>query len=190
MFRVVRRPQITRSVSIFFRESHGSRKTVVGCTDHPHTYLPTPSPPSPRTTQQKKTKQNKTHTHAHFHTQPKLTDTQQKTQTTPPLLPQNTLHTSTQNAIPILYWYIHTTSRTRSYTTRRTQLFNTKQNKTKHTHRKANKQTPVGGVSIRSRNGAPSRKGCLVNGQMTKASNKMSTPPHITYNPRTALSSP
>ena len=30
----------------------------------------------------------------------------------------------------------------------------------------------VGGVSIRSRNGAPSRKGCVVNGQMTKASNK------------------
>ena len=30
----------------------------------------------------------------------------------------------------------------------------------------------VGGVSIRSRNGAPSQKGCVVNGQMTKASNK------------------
>ena len=30
----------------------------------------------------------------------------------------------------------------------------------------------VEGVSIRSRNGAPSRKGCVVNGQMTKASNK------------------
>ena len=30
----------------------------------------------------------------------------------------------------------------------------------------------AGGVSIRSRNGAPSRKGCVVNGQMTKASNK------------------
>ena len=27
-------------------------------------------------------------------------------------------------------------------------------------------------VSIRSRNGAPSRKGCVVSGQMTKASNK------------------
>ena len=27
-------------------------------------------------------------------------------------------------------------------------------------------------VSIRSRNGAPSRKGCVVNGRMTKASNK------------------
>ena len=30
----------------------------------------------------------------------------------------------------------------------------------------------VGGVSIWSRNGAPSRKGCVVTGQMTKASNK------------------
>ena len=27
-------------------------------------------------------------------------------------------------------------------------------------------------VSIRSRNGAPSRNGCVVNGQITKASNK------------------
>ena len=27
-------------------------------------------------------------------------------------------------------------------------------------------------VSIRIRNGAPSRKGCVVNGQMTKASSK------------------
>ena len=27
-------------------------------------------------------------------------------------------------------------------------------------------------VAIRSRNGAPSRKECVVNGQMTKASNK------------------
>ena len=30
----------------------------------------------------------------------------------------------------------------------------------------------VGGISIRSRNRAPSRKGCAVNGQTTKASNK------------------
>ena len=29
----------------------------------------------------------------------------------------------------------------------------------------------VGGVSIRIRNGAPSRKGCVVNGQLAKASN-------------------
>ena len=35
-----------------------------------------------------------------------------------------------------------------------------------------NERPNVGGVSIRSRNGAPSRKGCVVNGQMTKASNK------------------
>ena len=30
----------------------------------------------------------------------------------------------------------------------------------------------VGVFSMRSRNGAPSRKGCVVNGHMTKASNK------------------
>ena len=30
----------------------------------------------------------------------------------------------------------------------------------------------VGGVSTKSRNGAPSRKGCVVTGQMTKASNE------------------
>ena len=29
----------------------------------------------------------------------------------------------------------------------------------------------VGGVSVRSRNGAPSQKGCVVNGQRIKASN-------------------
>ena len=38
--------------------------------------------------------------------------------------------------------------------------------------KKHNERPNVGGVSIRSRNGAPSRKGCVVNGQMTKASNK------------------
>ena len=37
--------------------------------------------------------------------------------------------------------------------------------------KKRNERPNVGGVAIRSRNGAPSRKGC-VNGQMTKASNK------------------
>ena len=37
---------------------------------------------------------------------------------------------------------------------------------------KRNERPNVGGVSIRSRNGAPSRKGCVINGQMTKASNK------------------
>ena len=35
-----------------------------------------------------------------------------------------------------------------------------------------NERTHVGGVSNRSRNGAPSRKGCVVNGPMTQASNK------------------
>ena len=35
----------------------------------------------------------------------------------------------------------------------------------------------VGGVSIGSRNGVPSRKRCVVNGQMTKAGNKRARPP-------------
>ena len=35
-----------------------------------------------------------------------------------------------------------------------------------------NERPNVGGVSIRSRKGAPSRKRCVVNGQITKASNK------------------
>ena len=35
-----------------------------------------------------------------------------------------------------------------------------------------NERPTVGGVSIRSRNGAPARKGCVVNGKMTKVSNK------------------
>ena len=37
---------------------------------------------------------------------------------------------------------------------------------------KRNERPYVGGVSIWSRHGAPSRKGCVVNGQMTKARNK------------------
>ena len=37
---------------------------------------------------------------------------------------------------------------------------------------KRNERPNVGSVSIRSRNSAPSRPGCVVNGQMTKASNK------------------
>ena len=41
-----------------------------------------------------------------------------------------------------------------------------------HVWKKRNERPNVGGVSIRSRNGAPSRKGCVGNGQMTKASNK------------------
>ena len=38
--------------------------------------------------------------------------------------------------------------------------------------KKRNERPNVGGVSIRSRNGAPSRKGCVINGQMTKTSHK------------------
>ena len=38
--------------------------------------------------------------------------------------------------------------------------------------KKRDERPDVGGVSIRSRNGDPSRKGCVVNAQMTKASNK------------------
>ena len=38
--------------------------------------------------------------------------------------------------------------------------------------KKRNERPNDGGVSIRSRNGASPRKGCVVNGQMTKASNK------------------
>ena len=38
--------------------------------------------------------------------------------------------------------------------------------------KKRDERPNVGGVSIRSRNGAPSRKRCVVNGQMTKTSNK------------------
>ena len=42
--------------------------------------------------------------------------------------------------------------------------------------KKRNERPNDGGVSIRSRNGAPSRKACVVNGQMTKASNKCVRP--------------
>ena len=42
-----------------------------------------------------------------------------------------------------------------------------------------NERPNVGGVSIRSRNGAPSRKRCVVDGHMTKASKKMGTPPPV-----------
>ena len=37
--------------------------------------------------------------------------------------------------------------------------------------KKRNERPNVGAVFSRSRNGATSRKGCVVNGQMTKASN-------------------
>ena len=38
--------------------------------------------------------------------------------------------------------------------------------------KKRNERPNVGGLSIRSRNGVPSRKRCVVNGQRTKASKK------------------
>ena len=38
--------------------------------------------------------------------------------------------------------------------------------------KKRDERPNVGGVSTRGSNGAPSGKGCVVNGQMTKASNK------------------
>ena len=38
--------------------------------------------------------------------------------------------------------------------------------------KKRNERPNAGGVSISSRSGAPSRKRCVVNGQMTEASNK------------------
>ena len=38
--------------------------------------------------------------------------------------------------------------------------------------KKRDERPNVGGVSVRSRNGAPSRKGCVVNGHVTRASNK------------------
>ena len=43
--------------------------------------------------------------------------------------------------------------------------------------KKRDERPNVRGVSVRSRNGAPSRKGCMVNGQTTKASNKRVRPP-------------
>ena len=42
---------------------------------------------------------------------------------------------------------------------------------------KRHERPSVGGISIRSTNGAPSRKGCVVDGQMTEASKQqMGTP--------------
>ena len=46
-----------------------------------------------------------------------------------------------------------------------------------HTWEKRDERPNVGGVSIRSRNGAPSQKGCVINDQLTKASNKCVPPP-------------
>ena len=42
--------------------------------------------------------------------------------------------------------------------------------------KKRNERPHVGGVSIRSRNGAPFRKGCVVNGQNTKATTEYPPP--------------
>ena len=38
--------------------------------------------------------------------------------------------------------------------------------------KKRNERPNVGGVFVRSRNGAPSRKGCVISGQMTEARNQ------------------
>ena len=38
--------------------------------------------------------------------------------------------------------------------------------------KKSNERQIIGGVSIRNRNSAPSRKECVINGKMTKAGNK------------------
>ena len=45
--------------------------------------------------------------------------------------------------------------------------------------KKQNERPNVRGVSIWSRNGDSSRKGCAVNGQMTTAMHKLSTPPPL-----------
>ncbi|CAM9999984.1 unnamed protein product [Sphacelaria rigidula] len=45
--------------------------------------------------------------------------------------------------------------------------------------KKCNEHLDVGGVSIRSKNSAPSRKGCVVNRQTTKVSNKCVRPHHV-----------
>ena len=45
----------------------------------------------------------------------------------------------------------------------------------------------VGGVSIRSWIGAPSRKGCMVNDQLTQASNNVGPPRPLSVNQRTHL---
>ena len=43
--------------------------------------------------------------------------------------------------------------------------------------KKHNEYLNVGSVSLRSRNGAPARKGCVVNGQMNKAATNEYAPP-------------
>ena len=39
-------------------------------------------------------------------------------------------------------------------------------------NKRTERRSTVGSASDRGRNGAPSRKGCVVNGQMNKANNK------------------
>ena len=48
--------------------------------------------------------------------------------------------------------------------------------------KKRNEYLAVGGVSLRSRNGAPSRKRCVVNGQTTKARYSTSSSTHVYRN--------
>ena len=57
-----------------------------------------------------------------------------------------------------------------------------------NTWKQPNERPNVGGVSTRSRDGAPLRKGCVFNGKMTKASKQMSTPPPPTPPPSLAPS--
>ena len=53
-----------------------------------------------------------------------------------------------------------------------------------NTWKKRNERPNVGGVSIRSRNGAPSRGGCVVHGQVTKqATNEYAPPPASPWSP-------
>ena len=55
--------------------------------------------------------------------------------------------------------------------------------------KKRNERPNVGVVSARRRNGAPSRKGCVVSGPLTKASNKL-VPPVPPWNDSTTVRSP
>ena len=50
---------------------------------------------------------------------------------------------------------------------------------------KRNERLSVGGVSIKSRDGTPSRKGCAVNGPITTARTKRVPPPAIYALPET-----
>ena len=52
-----------------------------------------------------------------------------------------------------------------------------------HIWKKRNEHPNVGGVSIRSRNGAPSRKGFVVNGQMARQATNEYPPPLVLHPP-------